>query len=137
MRNLTLILFMLMPALLRAELSPEVYKNLKRDAPEMLVVSVVEARSQRTSGFFLSGTGEWRESVTLRVERVERSRSGMVAGKELRTEYTRAVHRAGWVGPVPLPKLAKGGRYRAWLELGADGAWKPAARGHSFEPVGE
>jgi hypothetical protein len=118
------------PLVAHAELPPHAYEELKKAAPEAIMLTVLDtkvrtvrdARYERTSVF-----------AQARVDGVTRSKTGLKKGQiiTLRTVTEKAIE-PGWAGPAPIPIVQKGQKYLAWLKRSGD-AYYAAARGQSFE----
>ena len=118
----------------RAELPPWAYENYQREAPEALVIKVLSVKARETKGPNLERVEVEAEA---QVERVVRSRTGLVAGKTIRIAYVREfVTSPGGVGPSSLPVLKEGEVCPAYLARSEGSAsYAPAARGYSFREV--
>ena len=115
---------------LYAEMAPEVYEEMKRNAPEQLIVKV---RSVRTSGGFFSRV----QSVEAKVEIIEvfASETRLSAGDRITIRYE-VVKRnpAGWAGPRSPSLLKRNEETFAFLAWDAElNCYVLAARGASFE----
>lgn len=113
----------------RAELPPRAYEAMRQSARYVLVLAVesVERAAPRTDGPFRTTT----VVVRARIVSVIRG-AGLKMGDTVTIRYRhREPVKPGWVGPAPIPVLEKGSRVLAWLNRG-EGAFAPAARGHSF-----
>ncbi|KGE70815.1 hypothetical protein [Spirochaeta lutea] len=72
--------------------------------------------------------------LTARVDRVHRSASRLNPGDEITITYEHYRPPRGWSGPRPIPVLAKGAGYPAYLSWDSEAnLYRPAARGWSFE----
>lgn len=117
----------------RAELPPSVYKGRQEKAPESLVIRVLSVRTEESDEPQLI-----RLAVTLeaRVERVNRSRSGLKRGDVIRIRYEHRRYREPRAGPSEVPVLEKGRAYPAYLSKSGRGReYAPAAGGYSFSEV--
>ncbi|MDG1071843.1 MAG: hypothetical protein P8P32_09545 [Akkermansiaceae bacterium] len=126
---ISLFAFLLIPA--QAELSPKSYRNLQAKAPEVLQIQLKARKSSRLS--LLNFSRDRNERLEATVLSVTRSKSGLKAGDKIVITYQHRKSRGP--GPRPIPKLANGGKYPAWLSKTAEGTYSPAARGFSFSVV--
>lgn len=115
---------------LYAEMAPEVYEGMKRNAPEQLIVKV---RSVRTGGGFFSRV----QSVEAKVEIIEvfASETRLSAGDRITIRYE-VVKRnpAGWAGPRSPSLLKRNEETFAFLAWDSEqNCYVLAARGASFE----
>ncbi len=122
---------------------PAAYRELQENAPEALTIRILSARistTERRASDRGSAT-ESRVASTLadydaRVEKVERSATGLVPGTVIRIHYVSETHRPPLPGPRPIPVLQAGRTVPAYLRKSAEGSgYVPAARGASFEEV--
>lgn len=118
-------------ARVRAELPPGSYDNLRLNAPEALVIEVMNV------GRKLSTQNGTAVIVQAKVLTVERSKTGLKKGDLISIHYTR-MEQSGVVGPRQVPLLEKGGIYPAFLQKGTKGKiYAPAAYGDSFKMTPE
>jgi hypothetical protein len=117
------------------ELPPTVYRELQKEAPEVLEIKVTDVKSTKHAGDNL-GTN-WTETVTASVVKVVRSKSGCKVGDSVEIRYERLEPAPGWVGPSPAPQLTKGWEGPAFLTKSEDDSFSIAARGFSFQKFGE
>jgi len=131
------IFFMIATAVL-AELSPEVYKDMQRKAPEALYIQVssvdVHRRFAKPSGCSFFDFEVIREvRVEARVLRVARSESRVRTGDVIGIGYSSISRCSGWSGPRSIQLLRNGGRVYAFLARnGRTASFEPAARGATF-----
>lgn len=121
-----------------AELSPDVYKDLQRKAPEALYIQVssvnVHRRFAKPSGCAFFDFEVIREvRVAARVLQVARSESRVRAGDVIEIEYSSISRCSGWSGPRSIQMLRSGDRVYAFLaRRGRTASFEPAARGATF-----
>ena len=117
----------------RAEMAPEVYAGMQRQAPECVRVEVLSVHTVRT---VYPDYTDVAVTVVARVRAVERSASGLRPGQRIRIRYDRREHRQPIAGPSAVPILEPGKVYPAFLEKQVDGpSYLPAAGGYSFEVI--
>jgi hypothetical protein len=116
----------------RAELPPDVYKDMQANSPESLVVKVLSVKTKNKNEPRLV-----RVSVTVeaRVERVNRTQSGLKPGQLIRIKYDHRRHREPMAGPSEVPVLRRGQVCPAYLKKDDAGYYAPAAGGYTFETV--
>lgn len=115
----------------QAELPPDAYAQMKRNALAVATVEVVEVQVGKRRGTAERGydTGI---TVRARVLTVERG-IGLSAGQIITIRYDHfTAPGGGWSGARPIRILKKGERVRAWLHPASRIGWRPAARGASF-----
>ena len=121
-----------------AELSPEVYKDLQRKAPEVLYIQVssvdIHRRFAKPAGCPFFDFEVIREvKVHARVLRVVRSETGVRAGDVIGIEYSSISRCSGWSGPRSIEMLRNGDRVFAFVaRRGRTALFEPAARGATF-----
>lgn len=120
---------LLVVAVAKGELPPEVYRDLQQEAEEELRVQVWKVTS-KPAGIF--DRSHWTETVEATVVEVVRSKSGVKKGDVISIIYGRQVPKKGWVGPSPPPQLKEGGEYPAFLKRDEGQRFSIAARGMSF-----
>lgn len=116
----------------RAELPPGSYDKLRAEAPEALVIEVSSVEKQEIE------PGKIAVTVEASVLAVERSKDGVKKGDKITIKYTHIDTTVikNWAGPRPIPILAKGGVYPAFLKK--DGkVFTPVAHGESFRMTPE
>jgi hypothetical protein len=120
----------------RAELPPQAYQRWQREAPEALVIEVVDVQVGAATAERPDDLGV---TVRARVIEAERSASRLAPGALIRIEYaTRRPGGPAIVGPSSVPILSRGARYPAFLARKDKGdAYVPAAGGRSFERLRE
>ena len=111
--------------------TPDVYENLKNNAPESLYISVEKVET-RWSVLPLS---EVTVFVNAKVLSVYDSQSDLKKGDMITIIYKTVIFRPpGWVGPSAIPILDENKTYNAYLKKSDAGKiYVPAARGRSFE----
>jgi hypothetical protein len=140
-RCLTIAMSLIIATVGRAELSPEVYKDLQRKAPEALYIQVssvdVHRRFAKPAGcpfFDFEVIGEVK--VVARVTRVVRSETGVRVGDVIEIEYSSISRCSGWSGPRSIEVLRNGDRMFAFVtRRGRTASFEPAARGATFSAV--
>jgi|SRR5581483_2204756 len=115
----------------RAELPPDVYDKLQREAPELLTIEVLAVKTEAKA---FKDTVYVNVTAEARVRKVQRSKSQLQEGAVISIAYVHRQRKVPVDGPSEIPILAKGKVYPAYLEKKRDG-YEPAARGHSFEHV--
>lgn len=131
MRTLLASLLLLGLGNLRAELSPDHYRQLQEGAAEALVLKVDQVEAKVTLG----KDGKMTDvAATATVKSVVRSKSGLKPGDTVRLSYTVITTVVPMPGPSQPKVLAKDETVRAYLKP-VDGAKTLglAAYGHSFE----
>jgi hypothetical protein len=137
-RGLTIAILLMIAATVRAELPPDVYKDMQRKAPEVLYIQVSSVHVHRTfakpSGCAFFDFEVIREvKVDARVLRVARSETRVHAGDIIEIEYSSISRCSGWDGPRSIQMLASGDRVYAFLaKRGRTASFEPAARGATF-----
>lgn len=111
----------------RAELPPEVYNNMRADAPEALIIQVTDVKQMPQAGGIVV-------EIKARVLSVEKSGANVNVGDTITIRYTRMATGIGFVGPRPIPILKKEQVYPAFLSK-QENHFTPAARGGSFVMV--
>jgi len=113
-----------------AEIAPEEYENMKRNAPEQLEVRI---RSVTRSGGIFSRYNNVKAKATIIA--VHRSQSRLSVGDSITITYSiYKPPRTGWVGPRPIPLLKKGEETPAFLVYDQKSqTYTPAAKGASFQ----
>ena len=137
-RCLVIAVLLMIATIVRAELPPDVYKDLQSKAPEVLVIQVLSVHVHRRyakpagCGFFVFEV--IREvRVEARVLRVVRSETGTRAGDVVEVEYSSINRCSGWDGPRSIQMLVEGDRVNAFLaRRGRTVTFEPAARGATF-----
>ena len=108
----------------QAEMSPAVYKQMQKNAPEFLEIEVLSAKTT-------AAADEMMVDVDARVTRVTRSKSGLKVGNVIHISYSRRTKLLA--GPSPAPLLEKNKKYPAFLARPHETSYEPAAGGKSFE----
>ena len=114
---------------LRSELPPEVYEEMKRSAPEVLMIKV--------SGVKATTDTKGRETTftygAIVIQSI-RSKTGVKAGDKIGVLSRHHIFGPGEVGPSNPRKLKKGETVAAYLARSRkEGVYTIAAGGHSFE----
>jgi len=118
----------------RAELPPEAYARMQREAPESLDVEVFAVTMTSVRNEKLK-TVTTEVVASARVRGVERTSTKLVEGSVISIRYT---HVAGppMPGASEVPILKCGQKVPAFLQLQEQGkAYRPAAGGYSFDRV--
>lgn len=121
-----------------AELPPDVYKDLQRQASEVLYIQVssvdVHRRFAKPSGCSFFDFEVIRDvKVEARVLRVVRSETGVHTGDIIEIEHSSISRCSGWSGPRSIQMLRNGDRVYAFLaRRGHSASFEPAARGATF-----
>jgi hypothetical protein len=121
-----------------ADLSPDVYKELQRNAPDALYIQVVSVDTHRSfakqPGCSLFDFEIIRNiKVQARVVRVVRSASGVHPDYVIDIEYSSISRCSDWNGPRSVQLLRKGDLVYAFLaRRGRTAFFDPAARGATF-----
>jgi hypothetical protein len=113
------------------ELPPVVYKEQQEKAGEVLIINVrsVETVETKTPDGTQSAV-----KVVARVDKAERTKSGLREGDTIQIRYTRRDRKPPMPGPSELPLLSKGQTYPAFLRQdGKNKGYAPAAGGRSFD----
>lgn len=134
MRTSRLVLLLLVSLAATAELAPEVYEKMQREAPELFSIQVTDVEVDRS--FRMCSLFDWevtrRVDLKAKVVSVTRTRSGVKPGAVIEVKYMSLSPCEGWNGARPIPLLSEGDRVPAYLaKSGAH--FEPAARGASFE----
>lgn len=119
-----------LPSPVSAELPPDVYERMQRDAPEVLKISVKRVFANRKGALDFSGDRD--VTVFAIVVSVTKTASGLKAGDEIVIRYVAKNPDEKMAGPRPIPKLEEKKEYPAWLSKSEAGHYEPAARGFSF-----
>jgi len=137
-RALAIAIFMIFAAAVLADLSPDVYKDLQKKAPEILEIRVLSIGVHRhlakpSSCSFFDFEVIRNVKAEARVVRVVRSESGVHAGDVIEIEYSSISRCSGSNGPRSIPLLQKGDQRYAFLaRRGRTTFFDPAARGATF-----
>ncbi len=127
--TLVFALFILSTTAVYAELSPQVYQSLQQEAQEYYLIETVKVSSP-----FRLFRREKPVTVTATILEVYRSSRDISAGDTIEIRYMNYRPPRHWVGPRPIPVLARGERYHAFLSRSdTESYYVPAARGASFE----
>lgn len=137
-RSIAIAILLILATAVRADLSPDVYKDLQRKAPEVLYIQVssidVHRSLAKPSGCSFFDFEVVREvKVKARVLRVTRSETGVRAGDIVDIEYSSVSRCSGVNGPRSIQMLRSGDRVYAFLaRRGHTPFFEPAARGATF-----
>lgn len=119
-----LLLFLSLPfSFLVAELPPQYYDKLQKNAPEVLQIYVDEVSQVNSEDL----------QVNTEIKTIKRSTIGLKEGEKITIYYTRVKRPFGAVGPSNPWLLKKGYLYTAYLQCDANRSCEIAARGKSFE----
>ncbi len=128
MRQLILLLAILCPVLLRAELPPSAYEKMQQAASDVADIEVLRVDIE-------PGDSPSRQNIHLMalVNSVTRSATGLKEGDLINILYTVTSHEKGWVGPGEIPILPEKDKTVAYLLKDATtGDFHPAAGAMSF-----
>jgi hypothetical protein len=137
-RSIPIAILLIVATVLWADLSPVIYKDLQRKAPEVLYIQVssvdVHRRFAKPSSCSFFDFEVIREvRVAARVLRVARSGTGVRAGDVIEIDYSSVSSCSGVNGPRSIPMLRNGDRIYACLaRRGRTPVFEPAARGATF-----
>jgi len=137
-RCVTIAILLILASAVLADLSPDVYKDLQRKAPEILEIRVTSVDVHRhfakpSSCSFFDFEVIRNVKVEARVVRVIRSASGVHAGDVIEIEYSSISRCSDWNGPRSIPLLQSGDQRYAFLSRrGRTTVFDPAARGATF-----
>jgi hypothetical protein len=137
-RCIAIAILLILATAVLADLSPDVYKDLQRKAPEVLYIQVssvdLHRRFAKPSGCAFFDFEVIRNvTVEARVVRVVRSQTGVHAGDVIEIEYSSIRRCSDWNGPRSMHLLREGDRVYAFLSRrGRTASFEPAARGATF-----
>lgn len=137
-RRVAIAVFLILATAVLADLSPDVYKNLQKTAPEILSIRVSSVDVHRTfakpsSCSFFDFEVIRDVKLEARVVRVVRSETGVHASDVIEIEYSSISRCSGWNGPRSIPLLRKGDQVYAFVaRRGRTTSFEPAARGATF-----
>ena len=137
-RSIAIAILLIVTTAVLADLSPDVYKDLQRKAPEVLYIQVssvnVHRRFAKPSSCSFFDFEVIREvKVEARVIRIVRSGTGIRAGDVIEIDYLSISSCSGVNGPRSIPMLRNGDRVYAFLaRRGRTKSFEPAARGATF-----
>lgn len=137
-RYINIVILLIVSTAALADLSPDVYKDLQRKAPEVLSIQVSSVDVHRSfakpSGCAFFDFEVIRNvNVEARVIRVVRSATGVHPGDVIEIEYSSISRCSDWNGPRSIPLLRKGEMVYAFLaRRGRTASFDPAARGATF-----
>lgn len=121
------LLIVLLPALLRAELSPSVYEGMQNKAQEYLKIEVLRVDVEPGSS-----PEEQKVHVVALVSNVIRSASDLKADSIINIDYLITERPKGWAGPGEIPLLNTKDVVVAYLNKTETGDYQPAAGRMSF-----
>jgi len=128
-RPIAILAFLVFPLLCQAELPPSAYEEMQKNAPEYLLVKVLQV----TVGPGKK-EGETIIEATAQVMDAMRSKSGLMSDALIQIVYSRQQRPEGFVGPSPIPVLEQNQETIAFLERIPDSMdFRPAAGAMSFE----
>jgi hypothetical protein len=111
------------------------YEKWQREAPEALTIEVVKVVTESTRDGEATRTAVF---TTAKVRSIERSQSGLEEGTLIKIVYTNLVDDVPTPGEGPVPRLAPGKVYRAFLKQGAEQRqYIVAAGAGSFRSTGQ
>jgi hypothetical protein len=137
-RCIAIAILLILATAVLADLSPDVYQDLQRKAPEVLYIQVssvdLHRRFAKPSGCAFFDFEVIRNvKVEARVARVVRSQTGVHAGDVIEIEYSSIRRCSDWNGPRSMQLLREGDRVYAFLSRrGRTASFEPAARGATF-----
>jgi hypothetical protein len=137
-RHIAITIFLILATAVRADLSPDVYSDLQRKAPEVLYIQVSSVDIHRSfakpsSCSFFDFVVIREVKVAARVLRLARSATGVRAGDLIKIEYSSVSRCSGMNGPRSIQMLRNGDRVYAFLaRRGRTPFFEPAARGATF-----
>lgn len=118
----------------RAELPPTAYKDMQKKAPESLVIKVLSVKTEEKRGL---KSDKISVVARARVERVNRTGSGLRKGAVIEIRYEHLRHKTLVTGPSQIRILKKDETVPAFLKKAGTGeAYVPAAGGYSFRELG-
>ena len=123
---LSILLVAVLVPVSQAELSPAVYKQMQKNAPEFLEIEVLSVKTTEVAN-------DISVDVEARLTRVRRSKSGLKAGDVIHINYGRRTQLLA--GPSPAPLLEKNKKYPAFVVRAHERNYEPAAGGKSFEVI--
>ena len=128
MRRFLLMLAVVCPLLLRAELPPSAYETMQKAATDLLTIEVLRVEIE-------PGDAPGRQNVHVMalVNGVTRSASSVKEGDLINMIYTVTAREKGWTGPGEIPILEERAKTMAYLVKDTDkGDFHPAAGSMSF-----
>ena len=137
-RCIAIAILLILASAVLADLSPDVYKDLQRKAPEVFSIQVSSVDVHRSfakpSGCPFFDFEVIRDvKVEARVLRVVRSGTGVRPGDVIEIEYSSISRCSDWNGPRSMQLLRKGDLVFAFLSRrGRTASFEPAARGATF-----
>jgi len=128
MRKFIVLLAVVCPFLVRAELPPSTYESLQKAATELLDIEVLRVEIE-------PGQTEGRQNVFVMalVGKVVRTSAGVKEGDLINISYLVTPRKKGWTGPGEIPIPEEKDKSVAYLERDAQtGDFHPAAGAMSF-----
>jgi hypothetical protein len=127
MRRLILLLAMLCPVLIRAELPPSAYERMQNAATEVVEIEVIRVDIEPGEA-----PGSQNLHVTALVNKVMRA-ANVKENDLIKIQYTVIAHEKGWTGPGEIPILEESQKTLAYLvKAPANEDFHPAAGAMSF-----
>lgn len=123
-----------------AELPPHAYEDMKKKAPELLTIRVVDVSIDSTMEKDRSGNEVVVKNITAKstIQSVKKTSTKKRRGNSITINYTVRIHdpNSGWVGQSQIPILEKNTTYTSFLRYVKDEKrYAPSAGSHSFEEV--
>ena len=128
MRRLILLLAILCPVLIHAELPPSAYERMQKASTEVVEIEVLRVDIE-------PGDAPTRQDVRIMalVNKVDRTSSNLKSGELINIFYTVTSREKGWVGPGEIPILSEKDKTVAHLVKDpANEDFHPAAGAMSF-----
>ena len=128
MRRFLLLMILVCPLVLRAELPPSAYDAMQKAAGEALSIEILRVEIE-------PGDAPARQNIRIMalVNRVARTAAGVKEGDLINILHTVTVREKGWAGPGEIPILGEKEKTVAYLVKDANsGDFHPAAGAMSF-----
>lgn len=128
MRRLILMLAILCPVWIRAELPPSAYEKMQQAATDVMDIEVLRVDIE-------PGDAAGRQNIHLMalVNKVARTSADVKEGDLINILYTVTAREKGWSGPGEIPILSEKDKTVAYLlKDGSSGDFHPAAGAMSF-----
>lgn len=128
MRRLILLLAVLFPIVIHAELPPSAYEKMQREATDVMDIEVLRVDIE-------PGDAAGRQNIRLMalVNKVARTTTDVKEGDLINILYTVTGRDKGWTGPGEIPILAEKDKTMAYLlKDSTTGDFHPAAGAMSF-----
>ena len=127
MRRLILLLAILCPVLIRAELPPSAYERMQKAATEVVEIEILRVDIEPGEA-----PGSQNLHLMALVNKVTRT-ANVREGDLIKIQYTVTAHEKGWVGPGEIPLLEEKEKTLAYLVKDpATDEFHPAAGAMSF-----